>query len=528
MSLFFKSFFIILFLFQFNNSFCVSYDSLFKFTYKNIQFESPHAIYSSWHKPKLNFIDSLYYAKYNKYFNNNYEFITHKSGIGYFRSIIDTISNSKLKELLKIIYKKNKISLSLDKFQIIVRLNHIYDIKGKFWIPGSSEQYFDSLEKNPQKYLSLIRNRDKAFFSTHWIDLDTVIILKNDTINVPVIISGKIPFKIEIENKILKSDLVIVDCQINDFSIYDSYIYGMSFLNFNNINNFFVEKTTFENDVSILCSDFKNFNCTENNFKNNVFYRRVKFNSSLYFYKNVFSHFLGLYDIATPEFEFNSFLPDALVLSGFETNQNIILDYWTIKGKDKICFVNFSDLSPESISFNPAGFHLWFDEDISIDSKNSFYQKLLSKYQKNYLKECFKYLDIQYQEFLNTDYRENECCFIRGYYLFKNFLSNTWWKYGYSKERIILFTIVFFVIFFILNSIFYKCIFSTYNIFSDTNHFTKFNFVKILVFTFTIYFGFKIAVNKIKKFNGVMVYLGIIYTIGTICTGFLIKYILNL
>ena len=94
-------------------------------------------------------------------------------------------------------------------------------------------------------------------------------------------------------------------------------------------------------------------------------------------------------------------------------------------------------------------FTLYFDDYLSIDIKNSIYKQLLDNQMKKGYKNVYKSFDLKYRKFINENYNHfSERLFY--------FINRIWWNFGYNKQRVFVWAIIFILIFSIPIRIWFK------------------------------------------------------------------------
>ncbi len=226
----------------------------------------------------------------------------------------------------------------------------------------------------------------------------------------------------------------------------------------------------------------------------------------------------------------NSFLPDTLDFSNCYFRGTIDLTESLPNIHKKKCEINLLNCDFDKVKLRYDDFHLNFNENMLNNSQytdkiNSTYQLLLANFTKNGYKSSYRNLDIEYKRWQS---REN--WFLK--------ISDLWWKFGYTKQRILFFTILFLILFSFFNFIKYNELQDVYCIegLKLNNFSTKSNLVLrvikkyfvVLLYTGIIFFRFGIDYKNVnfKPLKYVLVIV-IEYTFGLVCTGFLINWIIS-
>ncbi|MCP4580868.1 MAG: hypothetical protein GY839_04575 [candidate division Zixibacteria bacterium] len=176
---------------------------------------------------------------------------------------------------------------------------------------------------------------------------------------------------------------------------------------------------------------------------------------------------------------------------------------------------------------------IWDKEIFSHDHKIAVYEQLLEKLASDGMMESFKILDI--------DYRKFKAKHSGGFsWYFLDTFQDWWWNYGYTKERVFIWAIGFWLLFSFINLFFYhKLIDGVYSIgflgahkYQASKGIKKLIFYNLYVITYTaqIFFGLKMNMDNfktgvIKEHPFLFSYLMIVYIVGLICLGFIVNII---
>lgn len=249
---------------------------------------------------------------------------------------------------------------------------------------------------------------------------------------------------------------------------------------------------------------------------------------------------------------FNATLPDSLDfrhVTDVAKEIDFTLSY-PPRGGDK-CKIALFGADISKIKLSMELFELWFPADttirtgdhpdtiisnISYDKRVSVYEQVLKKLKDEGLMQSYEILDIEYRQ---LKYRHKGG--INWYVL--NTFQYWWWNYGYNKERVFLWSIIFWLIFSFVNSRLY-CELNE-NVYSITfldkiqnNELSKvkrviYYLLQVVTYTAIVFFGLKMDVAKFKK--GVIrqhpwlfAYLMIVYIVGIVCLGFIVNIIFTL
>ena len=155
----------------------------------------------------------------------------------------------------------------------------------------------------------------------------------------------------------------------------------------------------------------------------------------------------------------------------------------------------------------------------------SIYESLLKNLKERGFNEGYKKLDIEYKNWIST-------------YEFKTWISGWWWEYRYEKQRILLITLIWLLVFSVINFIVYKRLMEVYHLDSldwsnftfSENPFIRFAEKCRLSFFYTCYIFFKLGLdfeNVNFSMTGYSILVFVEYSIGLLCTGYLANWILS-
>ncbi len=159
---------------------------------------------------------------------------------------------------------------------------------------------------------------------------------------------------------------------------------------------------------------------------------------------------------------------------------------------------------------------------IDQDDISNTYESLLDKFRNEKKENSYQTLDIQYRI-----WKANKEGFLSKS---AHFINKVWWYYGYKKWYVLLWTLAFIVLFFIINMIWWKNVHLTYAIvpFTGTSA-RKSRFIPILLYTLFVFFSLKIDFAKLKFSKSSFILLFFLeYLIGLICIFFIFNAIIKL
>jgi len=162
-------------------------------------------------------------------------------------------------------------------------------------------------------------------------------------------------------------------------------------------------------------------------------------------------------------------------------------------------------------------------DSTSYDGQLSVYESVLKNLKDDGFMESYEILDIDYRRF---KYQHGG---FFDWYILDTF-QEWWWNYGYSKELVFLWAIGFWVLFSLLNLIFF------YPKLSENVYEIKFlqkgirYWLQVVTYTAIVFFGLKMDVANFKecvvrKHPLLFVYLMVVYVVGLVCLGFIVNII---
>jgi hypothetical protein len=175
-------------------------------------------------------------------------------------------------------------------------------------------------------------------------------------------------------------------------------------------------------------------------------------------------------------------------------------------------------------------FKLYFDSSISEETKNNTYQSLFAKYKSEGKPKNIEKIDIEYKRY---EYKKSWWTYPIW------LLDYIWWRYGYSKWLIIVWTLVFMGVFLWFNYIHWEGMRKMYSVFDkadlsllghiDNAGKVRKKIIYVLLFTSFIFFSLRVDFDKLKYANNkYLVSFFTQYIIGLICLFFLANAIFKL
>ena len=226
----------------------------------------------------------------------------------------------------------------------------------------------------------------------------------------------------------------------------------------------------------------------------------------------------------------NTNLPDTLNLSDTRFFEDLDLTRSRPDSGVRICQINLVNADIDKIKMLYQGFHVYFPNHMAdsaryFDLVSGTYQNLLANFKKNGYDDSFRKLDIEFKDW------QSHSDFLLS-------LSSLWWKYGYEKYRILLWSIMFFLFFSLVNSLIYQRLMNTYTIeelkpenYEHSSFLVPRLFQRYAIsclYTSFIFFKLSLDFEKLKVKNwSLLILLLLEYSIGLFCTGYLLNWILG-
>lgn len=188
-----------------------------------------------------------------------------------------------------------------------------------------------------------------------------------------------------------------------------------------------------------------------------------------------------------------------------------------------------SNLGDASFIYGP-GIHLAFDNHAPSDEYMSNYEMLLAKFRNEGKKESYQRLDIEYRQYKAAQ--------GSGLDRIGDWLQARWWNYGYSRLRVVLWTLVLLWTFWMLNVVWWKGLQEVYPIpqeypFIDRGtqpgRYQLQEALRIFLYTVYVFFSIKIDLSRLKMTNTwLLAYFFIQYLVGLWCLFFIVNALLKI
>lgn len=202
-----------------------------------------------------------------------------------------------------------------------------------------------------------------------------------------------------------------------------------------------------------------------------------------------------------------------------------------LKANNDKCWIGLNNTSISDVNFVYASHHrLLFDSTADIDTYASTYENLLAKFRSENKKESYRRLDIEYKNYKAS----------RGdvWNRLFNWLDREWWNYGYSKGRVIGWTLALLGFFFVLNTCLWKPMQKVYPILQDQDFIDRQQkpllyhiqqHIRILLYTVYIFFSIKIDLQRLKITTvPILLYFFLQFLVGLWCLFFIVNALLKI
>ncbi|HWK03784.1 MAG TPA: hypothetical protein VNS58_09135 [Puia sp.] len=227
----------------------------------------------------------------------------------------------------------------------------------------------------------------------------------------------------------------------------------------------------------------------------------------------------------------DSYLPDTLDLSHCDIANYIdLLNAFPNRDDSKKCEINLLKTDASKIHMQYQPFHLYIPDSVKEDVEmrddiSSKYERLLSNFKTSGFESSYEQLDIEYK---NWQAGHQKILYI----------PMVWWNFGYAKHWILYYSLGFWLIFSIFNYRKYRMLQLVFPIeklavasTSEGYNFMGFRtkkYIKVLLYTGLIFFKLNIDFKNINfRFLQYAVFVLVQYSIGLVCTGFLVNWILK-
>ncbi|WP_143164764.1 hypothetical protein [Chryseolinea serpens] len=227
---------------------------------------------------------------------------------------------------------------------------------------------------------------------------------------------------------------------------------------------------------------------------------------------------------------FNTPLPDSIDLSHSKLGQELDLTTTFLRKGINTCCLNLFETDASKIKLQYRNFQLYFVDSVHYNKKyydgvSSTYERLLAGLKTNGFTDSYRKLDIEYHDW-------------QKHFDSSLWIADLWWRYGYQKWRIVLYSLSAVLFFSFFNYRLYDKLQAVYpNDKLDLSHIpenrnltiqTIKRYIAILLYTGIIFFRFNIDLKNMEFFPLRYSLLIIFqYTIGLVCTGFLINWIIG-
>jgi len=188
----------------------------------------------------------------------------------------------------------------------------------------------------------------------------------------------------------------------------------------------------------------------------------------------------------------------------------------------KLNFDNNTDLSKLNFFYND-NYQIVYNRYESADENYKLFDRLRTKFKSEYKSADLERIQIEY-----TRYN-----YSKDWWKYPLWLIDwAWWDYGFAKGRIVLWTLVFFTLFYALNFKHWRRISKAYEIFPnipDWKKYKKQKYYYVFLFTAFIFFSIRIDLQSLKYDNKrTLSHFFVQYLVGLICLFFLFNAIFKL
>ena len=151
------------------------------------------------------------------------------------------------------------------------------------------------------------------------------------------------------------------------------------------------------------------------------------------------------------------------------------------------------------------------------------YRNLLDAFRNNGQTDNYQLLDIEYQHYMSTQTGT-------GWHIFwgtiSDFIAHYWWNYGYDKGRVLLWTLVFLLVFSLINWPLHNQLREKIYPVKELPQNTS--FYNSLIYTCIIFFSVSLDVNRLKFQNkGYLAWFLFVFVVGLICVAYTINFVLK-
>lgn len=323
----------------------------------------------------------------------------------------------------------------------------------------------------------------------------------------------------------------------DDAQFYETKFIGETNFNTSNFKkDALFSKSHFNKFTKFIGNDFSKMPWFwESSFLDTSFFNYNNFSAGIDFQSSEFSHLLSLRGSKSDgRIDFNGVkMPKYLDVSFLKTTNAIDFNYIYDTLSDHKYLINIYHSDIKNLLLTTQ-FSLYFDDYLSVDVRNGIYKLLLEKLKDNGYRQVFKCFDIEYRKFVNENYNH-----IFDRVLFS--VNRLWWNYGYNKERVFLWSLFFIVLF----SIFIRIWFNTFvkdvykfemlekrfnynNLSTNSMHKFLLNYLVAFLYTIFVFFNIKLEFDKLSFDNFIAgIFILFVYSVGLICTAFIVNLILT-
>lgn len=338
----------------------------------------------------------------------------------------------------------------------------------------------------------------------------------------------------------------------DNFNLSSSAFGKINFSNLNFDKSFYFDFNVCQKDIVFTsCNFFKKSSFDRCVFKKSVSFEKSSIDGNVIFRNVIFNNFLNLSDLKLNDsskiFFDRSRLADTLDFSSNNrifneidltvANFNIPSRYSNKNTKEyKRHYIQLfkSDISKFHIDYTHFKLlkkYYYADKwiDIPYDEMCGIYEGLLNNFRTRGQQESYKLLDVEYRDY---KWQHSKTPWMSE-------VERLWWNYGYDKQLIFKWAIVFLLSFTLITFLFLRYFNSVYKLqkltdldrFSFSNLTIKTLFIKwwyAFVYSAAIFFGLTLKIENIeyKKFWGTL-YIVFMYTSGIICLAYMANFVIQ-
>lgn len=228
----------------------------------------------------------------------------------------------------------------------------------------------------------------------------------------------------------------------------------------------------------------------------------------------------------------NCKMPDTLNLWNLDLSRidrsNAIDLTFVDRTRQSTCYLSVWGVDISKLNLYYEDFKLYFPDVLGYEARSHTYQQLLSNFKTKGYDPSYEKLDKEFREFKYT---------YNGYFVGHavNWIAREWWDYGYRKILIFRASGILFILFLLINLIFYdKLLRNGYRLerfkesYDSANSqpgnmwlFVKRNLLQVFFFTCFVFWGLRLDIRKLNINSPVMAYILFQYFVGLVCMAYI-------